>query len=369
MSDHSHGHGHDHGREDHGHSHDHEDDGHSHDSGHDHDHGHGGHESDEEGDENGHEHGHGHGHGHAHAHGSSSGGRRKALKIALVINTAFFVVEIAGALYANSLTLFADAGHMLTDSGSIVLALFAAWIATLDADSKRTYGYQRAEILAALANGIFLVAIVIYVAYEAIMRFQDPQAVKPLPTIAVGIVGLFANLAGAYVLHGGRDSLNVEGVYLHLLTDAAGSLAAVALGIGLLVSDAYILDPIFSLVIAALVLYSAKDLLIESVNILLQGTPSSVDVDDISETLRGLDGALDVHDVHVWALTNRSLACSAHVVVADDADRDAVLDTARHALNERHDIGHATIQVESESGDCETADFDCYPAGETGHAV
>ncbi|MGA9400681.1 cation diffusion facilitator family transporter [Haladaptatus sp.] len=369
MSDHSHGHGHDHGQEDHGHSHDHEDDGNGHDSGHDHGHSHGGHESDEEGGGHGHDHSHDHGHGHAHAHGSSSEGRRTALKIALVINTAFFVVEIAGALYANSLTLFADAAHMLTDSASIFLALFAAWIATLDADSKRTYGYQRAEILAALANGIFLVVIVIYVAYEAIMRFQDPQAVKPLPTIAVGIVGLFANLAGAYVLHGGRDSLNIEGVYLHLLTDAAGSLAAVALGIGLYVSDAYILDPIFSLVIAALVLYSAKDLLIESVNILLQGTPSSVDVDAISETLRGLDGALDVHDVHVWALTNRSLACSAHVVVADDADRDVVLDEARHRLNERHDIGHATIQIESESGDCETADFDCYPAGETGHAV
>ncbi|EFW93447.1 cation efflux family protein [Haladaptatus paucihalophilus DX253] len=331
MSDRSNGHGHDHDHDGHGHG----------------GHGHGGH---------GHDHD-GHGHG---GHGGS--GNRRALKIALVINTAFFVVEIAGALYANSLTLLADAGHMLTDSASIVLALFAAWIATLDADSKRTYGYQRAEILAALANGVFLVIIVVYVAYEAVMRFQNPQDVKALPTIVIGVVGLGANLAGAYVLHGGRDSLNVEGVYLHLLTDAAGSLAAIALGVGLYVSDLYVLDPIFSLVIAALVLYSAKDLLIESVNILLQGTPSSVDVDDITGTLSDLDGAIDVHDVHVWALTNRSLACSAHVVVADDADRDAVLDAARHALNERHDIGHATIQVESESGDCETADFDCYPA-------
>ncbi len=236
MSDHSHGHGHDHDHDGHGHNHD-------------------------------------HGHGHGHDHGGS--GNRRALKIALVINTAFFVVEIAGALYANSLTLFADAAHMLTDSASILLALFAAWIATLDADSKRTYGYQRAEILAALANGVFLVLIVVYVAYEAVMRFQNPQDVKALPTIVVGIVGLGANLAGAYVLHGGRDSLNVEGVYLHLLTDAAGSLAAIALGVGLYVSDLYVLDPIFSLVIAALVLYSAKDLLIESVNILLQGTPSA----------------------------------------------------------------------------------------------
>ncbi|WP_231186873.1 cation diffusion facilitator family transporter [Haladaptatus sp. DYF46] len=348
MSDHSHGHGHDrdHDGHDHGHSHDHG-------GGHGHDHGGG--------------HGHDHGGGHGHDHGGS--GNRRALKIALVINTAFFVVEIAGALYANSLTLLADAAHMLTDSASILLALFAAWIATLDADSKRTYGYQRAEILAALANGVFLVIIVVYVAYEAVMRFQNPQDVKALPTIVVGIVGLGANLAGAYVLHGGRDSLNVEGVYLHLLTDAAGSLAAIALGVGLYVSDLYILDPLFSLVIAALVLYSAKDLLVESTNILLQGTPSSIDVDDITETLRGLDGTEDVHDVHVWALTNRSLACSAHVVVRDDADRDAVLDAARQVLSERHDIGHATIQIESESGDCETADFDCYPASDGGHVA
>lgn len=336
MSDHAHGHGHDH----------------------DHDHGHG------------HDHGHNHDHGHGHDHGGGSEGKRRALKIALAINTAFFLVEIAGALYANSLTLLADAAHMLTDSASIFLALFAAWIATLDADSKRTYGYQRAEILAALANGVFLVVIVIYVAYEAVVRFQNPQPVKALPTVAVGIAGLGANLAGAYVLHGGRDSLNVEGVYLHLLTDAAGSLAAIALGVGLYVSnDLSLLDPIFSLVIAVLVLYSAKDLLIESVNILLQGTPSRVDVDETSDTLRDLDGVTNVHDVHVWALTNRSLACSAHVVVEDDADRDTVLDSARHVLNERHDIGHATVQTESESGECETADFDCYPTNDGGHAA
>lgn len=307
------------------------------------------------------EHDDGHAHdGPSHDHGGSDGNQR-ALKIALAINTAFFVVEVAGALYANSLTLLADAAHMLTDSASLLLALLAAWIATLAADEKRTYGYQRAEILAALANGVFLVAIVAYIAYEAIVRFQNPQPVKALPTIVVGVIGLAANLAGAYVLHGGRDSLNIQGAYLHLLADAAGSVAAILLGLTLYVSDLHILDPIFSLIIAALVLYSATDLLAESVNILLQGTPTHVDVDAVTDSLRDIDGVTDVHDVHVWALTNRDLACSAHAVVTDDADRDTILDHCRHVLGDHHHIDHATIQIETHHGNCETADFDCYP--------
>ena len=309
-----------------------------------------------------HDHG---GRGHGRSHGSSAGERSRGLKIALAINTAFFVVEVVGALYANSLTLLADAAHMLTDSASLALALFAAWAATLAADARRTYGYQRAEILAALANGVFLVAVVGYIAFEAVARFQNPQPVRPLPTVVVGVLGLAANLAGAYVLHGGRDNLNVRGAYLHLLADAAGSLAAVALGVALYLTDLRILDPLFSLVIAALVLYSAKDLLVESVNILLQGAPPDVDVDGVTGTLRGLDGVVDVHDVHVWALTTESRACSAHVVVDDGVDRDAVIGAARRRLGERHGIGHATIQVETRSGTCETADFDCYPPDES----
>ena len=303
-----------------------------------------------------HEDGHSHDHGHVP---DAADGHSRGLKVALAINTAFFVVEVAGALYANSLTLLADAAHMLTDSASLVLALFAAWAATLAADAKRTYGYQRVEILAALANGVFLVVVVGYIAFEAVARFQDPQPVRPLPTVVVGVLGLAANLAGAYVLHGGRDSLNVRGAYLHLLADAAGSLAAVLLGVALYFTDLLVLDPLFSLVIAVLVLYSAKDLLVESVNILLQGTPSGVDVDGVTATLRGIDGVRDVHDVHVWALTTRTLACSAHLVVADDADRDAILDVARHRLGEEHGIGHATVQIETSAGE-ETADFDCY---------
>ncbi|GGL34894.1 cation transporter [Halarchaeum grantii] len=309
------------------------------------------------------EHGHDdhtHDDGHAHDHG----GNQRALAVALAINTVFFVVELAGALYANSLTLLADAAHMLTDSGSLALALLAAYLATRAADRRRTYGYQRVEILGALANGVALVAIVVYVAYEAFARYGDPQPVKAVPTILVGALGLAANLAGAYVLHGGQENLNVKGAYLHLLADAAGSVAAIALGVALYFTDLYVLDVLFSLCIAGLVLYSAKDLLRESLNILLQGAPSDVAVEDVAGTLAAIDGVRDVHDVHVWALASEQYACSAHVVVEADADRDAVLERARHALGAEHGVGHATIQVETEAGDCETADFDCYAPGD-----
>ncbi|MFB6078080.1 MAG: cation diffusion facilitator family transporter [Halarchaeum sp.] len=314
------------------------------------------------------EHGHDHadhdhdetGHGHSHDHG----GNRRALLIALAINTVFFVVELAGALYANSLTLLADAAHMLTDSGSLALALLAAYLATRAADRRRTYGYQRVEILGALANGVALVAIVVYVAYEALVRYGDPQPVKAVPTVVVGVVGLAANLAGAYVLHGGQENLNVRGAYLHLLADAAGSLAAVALGVALLFGDYYVLDLLFSLVIAGLVLYSAKDLLRDSLNVLLQGAPRDVEVDDVAAALTDIDGVTDAHDVHVWALASQQYACSAHVVVATDADRDAVLERCRHVLGESFDISHATVQIETTGGVCESAELDCYPAGD-----
>lgn len=314
--------------------------------------------TDDHGDASGRDDGHGHDHD---GHGlDRSSGNMRALAIALAINTVFFVVELAGALYADSLTLLADAVHMITDSASIGLALFAAWVAARPADEKRTYGYQRAEILGALANGVFLVLVVLYILYDAVQRFQDPRPVKPLVVVGIGVIGLAANLAAAYAIHGGRENLNVRGAYLHLLADAAGSVAAIVLGITLVFTDYHVLDPLFALLIAALVLYSAKDLLAESVHILLQGTPSDVDIQALTEYLDGIEGVTDVHDVHVWALSSDEYALSAHVVVTQDADRDAVLDACQRSLKREFGIDHATLQLERPDGSCETADIDCY---------
>lgn len=300
------------------------------------------------------------GHGDEHAHGEEGHGDLRSLGAALAINTAFFAVELVGALYADSLTLLADAAHMLTDSASLGLALFAAWVAARPADRRRTYGYQRAEILGALANGLFLLGVVGYILYDALQRFRDPRAVKPLVVVGVGVLGLAANLAAAALLHGGRENLNVKGAYLHLLADAGGSVAAIVLGVALYLTDFYVLDPLLAVLIAALVLYSTKDLLAESVNILLQGAPEDVPIPEVVAALDGIEGVREAHDIHVWALASGKYACTAHVVVEADADRDAVLDRCRHVLGEEFSVDHATIQIETPSGECERADFDCY---------
>lgn len=296
--------------------------------------------------------------GHDHDH---AGHGRRALAIALLINTVFFVIELAGALYAGSLALLADAIHMLTDSASLGLALLAAWVATRPADEKRTYGYQRTEVLAALVNGLLLVMTVGYILYEAIGRFQDPPAVQPEVIVVVGLVGLGANLAAAYVLMDDRENLNVRGAFLHLVADAASSVATVFVGVALLYTDYLVLDPLFAVLISAVILYSTRGLLGDSLNVLLQGTPGDVDVGEVREFLAGLEGVEDVHDVHVWALSSERYALSAHLVVREGVDSDAVLERSRSALRDRFGIGHATIQIESPSYSHAVA-LDCYDA-------
>ena len=292
------------------------------------------------------------------SHGSGDRGRR-ALGYALAINTAFVAVELVGAYLSGSLALFADAVHMVTDSASIGLALLAAWIATRPADQKRTYGYQRAEVLGALANAVFLLAVVGYVLVDAFGRFQDPQPIDATIVVGVGAVGLLANLAAAYVLVGSRDMLNVEGAFLHLLADAAGSVAAIVAGLAVAFTGRYIFDPLFAVLISALILYSMKDLLAEAVNILLQGTPETVDIEEVTRYLADLPGVVEVHDVHVWALSSSEYALTAHVVVTEEMASDDVVSVCRRRLREEFAIGHATIQVESE-GYVHEVDFDCY---------
>jgi cobalt-zinc-cadmium efflux system protein len=299
-----------------------------------------------------------HGHGRGEADGDT-GRSLRALALAFAINTGFFAVELAGALYADSLVLLADAAHMLTDSASLGLALLAAWVASRPADEKRTYGYGRAEVLGALANGILLLGVVGYVLVDAYRRFGDPAPVRADVVVVVGVLGLAANLAAAYALVGDRDDLNVRGAYLHLLADAAGSVAAIAVGVALTVSTLYVLDAVAAVVVAALVFYSTVDLLRDAVNILLQGTPRDVDVSEVAAFLGSLDGVEDVHDVHVWALASGEYAMSAHVAVVADADADRVLRACRRRLAAEFGVDHATVQVESSDGtDCVA--FDCY---------
>lgn len=283
----------------------------------------------------------------------------RALLLALAINTAFFVVVLLGAVVADSVTLLAEAAHMLTDSVSLLVALAAARIAGWAPDARRTFGYHRVEVLGGLVNGLLLVVVVGYVLFEAVGRALDPPVVDAPVVIAVGVVGLLANLAAAWVLVDHRESLNVEGAFLHLVADAAGSVAAIALGVGLLATELYVLDPLFAVLIAALVLYSVKDLLGDSLNILLQGTPRDVDVDELTAALRDAAGVEAVHHVHVWALDSSRTALSGHVVIAPQADVDTILARTRDVAAD-FGIDHATIQVES-SEFSETLELDCHP--------
>lgn len=290
-------------------------------------------------------------------------GSRRALALAFAINTGFLLVELLGAWLADSLTLLADAAHMLTDSASLGLALFAAWVAARPADDRRTYGYHRAEVLGALANGLLLLGVVAYILWDAYGRLQSPRTVDPGIVVLVGMVGLGANLAAAYVIASHREGLNVEGAFLHLLADAAGSVAAVVAGVVIWATGRSVVDPLMALLIAGLVLYSTRDLLVESLNILLQGTPKGLDVNEVCLAMAALDGVDDVHDLHAWAMDSRRTAVSGHVVVAPGTDRDALLEDCRHLLADRFDVDHATLQVEAE-GAHDTVDLDCYPAGE-----
>jgi len=286
----------------------------------------------------------------------------RMLVVSLTINTVFFLIVLVGALAAGSLTLLSEAAHMFTDSLSLVLALIAARIARWGPDAKRTFGYQRAEVLGGVTNALLLLLVVGLILSEAAGRFRDPPVVDAPVVIGIGTIGLVSNVAAAWVLLDHRNSLNVEGAFLHLVIDAAGSVAAVVLGVVLLFTDLYVLDPVFAVLIAMLVLYSAKDLLADSINILLQGTPRNVDIEEITAELQNVTGVESVHDVHVWALDSARTSLSAHVVVAADAAADSVLERTQETATE-FGIDHITIQIES-SGYSQTHELDCQsPSG------
>jgi cobalt-zinc-cadmium efflux system protein len=285
-------------------------------------------------------HSHARGHDHGHAHGS--------LKTALIITVVFLVAEFIGAVYTNSLALLADAGHMLTDAAALSLSLFAMWFSSRRATPRKTYGFYRVEILAALLNGVFLVLIAIYIFYEAYDRFLNPPAVKANWMLAVAIMGLLANLASAWVLFGKHHhNLNVRGAFFHVLTDAIGSVGAILASIAILVSGYQIADPIISVFVAILILWSSWILIRDAVDILLEGTPSHINIVSLREQLGCVDGVRSVHDLHVWTLTSGVLAMSCHVVAQDsDFNRTELLGRVNDVARERFRIDHTTIQIE-----------------------
>lgn len=295
-------------------------------------------------------HSHGHSHSHGHGHGAtarSASFARLSWTLALVL--VYMVAEVVGGLLTNSLALLADAGHMLSDAAALGLSLFAMWIARRPAPPRRTFGYYRAEILAALVNAATLIVIAVFVFIEAYERFLQPPAVIGVWMMVVAGGGLIVNVAGLWILHGAREeSLNVRGAWLHVLGDAAGSVGAIMAGLLIWLAGWDWVDPLASVLIGLLVLVSSWRLLRETLAVLMEQAPAHIDVDEVRDAIMSIGGVTGVHDLHVWTITSGLESLSAHVNVRDDLPAAALLTTIRGRLHERFGIDHVTLQLEPE---------------------
>lgn len=285
--------------------------------------------------------------GKGHAHGTTRTRNKKRLAIVLGLTGTYLLAEVIGGLLTKSLALLADAGHMLTDVGGLALALFAIRFAERPASPEKTYGYYRFEILAALANAVVLIGVSLYVLYEAVERFRSPPAIDSQGMLAVAAVGLVVNVVGAFVLAKGSDeSLNMKGAYFEVLSDLLTSVAVLVGGAIIWFTGYTRIDAIISAGIGLFILPRTWKLLREAVDVLLEATPSDVNLATLREAMKRIAGVSDVHDLHVWSLTSGMNAMSAHVVVAEDAYYADVLNAVRSHVLENFKIHHVTIQAE-----------------------
>jgi cobalt-zinc-cadmium efflux system protein len=282
-----------------------------------------------------------------HSHSERHPRERRALAVALALVALFAVAEAVAGFLAGSLALLADAGHMLSDTGALALALFAAWLAARPATPRRSFGFRRAEILAALANGVMLVAIAIWIFVEAGRRFDDPPDVAGGWVLGVGAAGLAVNLAAAAVLQrAGSASLNVRAALRHVLADVLGSVGVIAAGAAVLATGWLYADPVVGVAIGVLVLGSSWRILRESVAILLEETPAGIDPEEVGRAMTASPDVADVHDLHIWTITTGFPALAAHVLCRPDADCHRVRRDLERLLRDRFGLEHTTLQVD-----------------------
>jgi cobalt-zinc-cadmium efflux system protein len=293
--------------------------------------------------------GHSHGFG-AHALAARRADSSRRMWVALAINVGLLIAEAIGGILTGSLAVLADAGHLLSDVGSIVLALIAVRLAALPAAGRRTFGYQRSEVLAALVNGLLLVAVSVGIAIAAIGRFSDPPEIDGAGVLALGALGLAGNLAATFVLaRGEREDINLEGVLRHSAADALGSLGVMIAGAFVLAGGSDVVDPIVGLLISGLVLASSWRLIKEPVDVLMESAPADLDVEGMGAAICEEEGVRSVHDLHVWTVTAGFGAVAAHVVVATGSDRDLIRRRLELTLHEHFGIEHTTLQMEEEA--------------------
>ncbi len=293
-------------------------------------------------------------HSHSHtdhtnvSHAHNAQGKRRRLSIVLVLTAAYMVAEAVGGWYTGSLALLADAGHMLTDVAALALALLAAWFGARPATPRKTFGYYRLEILAALTNGVALVLIALFIAHEAYERVFAPIAVDSAPMMLIATGGLIVNLVCAQLLHGDHQhDLNLHGAWLHIIGDTLGSVGAIIAGALIYFYDWRLADPLFSVLMAGLIIWSSWKLIREATNVLLEGTPAHINLAAVEALMLETEGVVDVHDLHVWTITRGREALSAHVIHGQVIESPAILKELRTRLHERFGLDHLTIQMET----------------------
>jgi cobalt-zinc-cadmium efflux system protein len=271
-------------------------------------------------------------------------------------------VELVGGYLANSLALISDGIHMLMDGGALVLSLLVAWVSKRKAPRGYTYGYQRVEILGAFLNGLLVWLISGFLIFESIDRFRAPPPVKGGWVFWIATLGLVANVVSLYFLHrSSKESLNVKSAYLHVMTDSLGSIGAMIAGAVIVLTGKGIVDPIITVVLAGLMLWSSWNLVREAVGILLERSPAHLQLEEIEHALGNLEGVRGIHDLHVWTLSSGSVALSVHLIGEPRREPGGLLHEAMHVLAERFSITHTTIQVEPEGSELSSHCEDCGP--------
>ena len=303
-------------------------------------------------------------HQHSHGHNHGSGSSTRILIFSLVFTTAFAGVEVVGGLWANSLALIADAGHMITDSLSLGIGAFAAWLSQRRASKRHTYGFARAETIGALVNTLFMLGVVAWIVIAALDRLTAPVEVGGVLVMVVAFIGLLVNVVVAWMLLRGEKNMNVRAALLHVMGDLAGSVAALASGVVIYLTGWVLIDPLLSLFISVLIGFASITVLRDVLHVLMEGTPKSVDPTEVTRTLRLIDGVRDVHHLHIWSLSSSRHALSAEIEVEALEAWDVILPRLQQVLGDRFDLHHSTLQPQTQcstvraesAGNCHSSD-------------
>lgn len=282
--------------------------------------------------------------------GQHSSVNRKRMLWAVLLTGSFMLIEVIGGVISGSLALIADAGHMLTDTAALLLAFYAMRLSAKPADNKKTFGYGRLQVLAAYTNGIFLIILTVWIVWESIQRFYQPNPIQSTTMLIVAILGLLVNILVFKVLHSaGESNINVRSALLHVLGDLLGSVGAIIAALIIWQWNLLWVDPLLSLLVSVLILRSAYHVIKDSSHILLEGKPQEIDTAEIRQDLMTMDGVIDIHHLHLWSISEQEPSMTFHALITDESDSDELIELMLADLKAKYGIAHATIQVERTS--------------------